>query len=168
MSRALWIVIMPLVAFVLGFVARAHLGEEAKGRGRVTSIGGIFFKARHPQQLKDWYARHLGLHTDRYGTVFEWRRADDSTRKGFTQWSVFSDSTKYFEPSGKDFMINYRVQNLGSLVADLRSGGVTILDTIETYDYGQFVHILDAEGNKIELWQPDDEAYNKISGGATK
>jgi predicted enzyme related to lactoylglutathione lyase len=103
-----------------------------------------------------------------YGTNFEWRQASDSTKKGFTQWSPFSDSTKYFEPSKQDFMINYRVENLVALVKQLEAEGVTIVDKIETYNYGKFVHILDLEGNKVELWEPNDIEYGKFPGGITK
>jgi len=81
---------------------------------------------------------------------------DDSTKKGLTQWNPFKESTKYLEPSTKDFMINYRVENLEVLVEELRKENVTIVDKIEASDYGKFVHILDIEGNKIELWEPKD------------
>ena len=123
---------------------------------RVTSIGGIFFKCNNPDAQKEWYAKHLGLGMDKFGTSFEWRQIDDSTKKGVTQWNPFAEKTKYFEPSTKDFMINYRVENLEALVEELRKENVTIVDKIETYDYGKFVHILDIEGNKIELWEPKD------------
>jgi len=135
---------------------------------KVTGIGGIFFKCKDPKKLKEWYAKNLGLNTDKYGTVFEWRTAADSTKKGYTQWSPFKETTKYFEPSTKDFMINYRVDNLKALVQQLKADSVTVLDTIETYDYGKFVHILDIEGNKIELWEPFDTEYSKILGGVTR
>ena len=86
--------------------------------------------------------------------MFEWREVSDTTKKGVTQWSAFAQTTKYFDPSTKDFMINYRVENLESLVEELRKEGVTVVDTIQTYSYGKFVHIMDIENNKIELWQP--------------
>jgi predicted enzyme related to lactoylglutathione lyase len=121
---------------------------------KVTGIGGIFFKCKDPQKVKEWYKTHLGLNTDQYGAGFEWRESDDATKKGLTQWTPFSDSTTYFDPSVKDFMINYRVENLEKLVEELRKEGVTIVDTMETYDYGKFIHILDLDGNKIELWEP--------------
>jgi predicted enzyme related to lactoylglutathione lyase len=120
---------------------------------KVIGIGGIFFKSKDPQQMKEWYKTHLGMDTNQYGATFEWRHLDDSTKKGATQWSPFADSTKYFEPSTKDFMINYQVENLESLVEELRKEGVTIVDEVESYDYGKFVHIVDIEGNKIELWE---------------
>jgi predicted enzyme related to lactoylglutathione lyase len=88
---------------------------------------------------------------------FDWRTIADSTNKGYTLWSPFSEKAKYFEPSSKDFMINYRVENLETLVEELKKEGVTVLDKMETYDYGKFVHILDAEGNKIELFEPADK-----------
>ncbi len=135
---------------------------------RVTGIGGVFFKCEDPKSMKEWYKKHLGLDTDQYGTSFEWRQGDDPTKYGFTQWSPFAEKTKYFEPSTKDFMINYRVENLELLVEELKKEGVTIVDNIEVFDYGKFVHILDIEGNKIELWEPKDIEYNKIVGGRTK
>ena len=135
---------------------------------KVTGIGGIFFKCKDPDQMKEWYKTHLGLDTDQYGTTFEWRQANDPNQKGFTQWSPFSEKTKYFEPSSKEFMINYRVENLEALVELLKNEGVVITDEIETFEYGKFVHIMDMEGNKIELWEPIDEEYDKSVGGTTK
>jgi len=102
------------------------------------------------------------LNTNQYGAVFEWHQGADSTKKGYTQWSPFKEKTTYFEPSTKDFMINYRVEHIEALVAELKKNGVTVVDTIETYDYGKFVHILDVEGNKLELWQPNDIEYEKM------
>ena len=112
--------------------------------------------------MKEWYQQHLGLNTNQYGAVFEWYQGSDSTKKGFTNWSPFKETTKYFEPSTRDFMIDYRVDDVGALVNELKKSGVTVLDTIETYDYGKFVHILDAEGNKVELWEPHDVEYEKL------
>ena len=135
---------------------------------KVTGIGGIFFKCKNPKKMNQWYKKHLGLNTDEYGTSFEWRLAKDGTKKGFTQWSPFDESTDYFKPSQKEFMINYRVENLEALVEELKNNGVTITDSIESYDYGKFVHILDVEGNKIELWEPNDIECKKIAEGRTK
>lgn len=124
---------------------------------KVTGIGGIFFKCKDPEAMNEWYKTHLGFNLTQYGTSFEWRQAEDSTKKGLTQWTLFKETTKYFEPSAKDYMINYRVENLEALVEELKKENVTIVDNIETYDYGKFVHILDMEGNKIELWEPAGE-----------
>jgi predicted enzyme related to lactoylglutathione lyase len=123
---------------------------------KVTGIGGIFFKCKDPNKMKEWYKTHLGLDAGPYGASFAWRQDEDPTKKGTTQWSPFAETTKYFEPSTKDFMINYRVENLEALVEQLKNEGVTIVDKIESYDYGKFVHIVDMEGNKIELWEPVD------------
>ncbi|MEX0813473.1 MAG: VOC family protein [Chitinophagales bacterium] len=135
---------------------------------RATGIGGIFFKCKDPDKIKAWYKKHLGLNTDQYGTSFEWRQADAPEKKGFLQWSPFSNDTKYFEPSDSPVMINYRVENLEALVEVLKKEGVEILDKIESFEYGKFVHILDIEGNKIELWEPNDIEYDKIVDGRTK
>ena len=124
---------------------------------KVTGIGGVFFKSKDPVATNEWYKTHLGFDVTPYGTSFEWLHADDATKKGTTQWNPFKETTKYFEPSTKDFMINYRVDDLESLVEELKKENVTICDSIESYDYGKFVHILDNEGNKIQLWEPAGE-----------
>lgn len=122
---------------------------------KVTGIGGVFFKCKDALKLKDWYQTHLGFDTNEYGATFEWIEVNQPEKKGATQWSTFPESTTYFDPSKKDFMINYRVENLEKLVEKLKEDGVQILDDISHYDgLGKFVHILDAEDNKIELWEP--------------
>jgi len=121
---------------------------------KVTGIGGVFFKSKDPLAVNEWYKKHLGFDTTPYGTSFEWLEKDDNSKTGVTQWNPFKEDTTYFEPSAKEFMINYRVENLEALVEELKKENVTILDNIETYDYGKFVHILDLEGNKIQLWEP--------------
>lgn len=135
---------------------------------RVTGIGGIFFKVRDPNATKFWYQKHLGLNTDNYGTAFEWRSSENPEKMGFSQWSPMKDDTKYFQPSEKDFMINYRVENLVELVEELKKEGVRILDEVESFDYGKFVHILDPDGHSIELWEPVDEVYDGMVDGRTK
>jgi predicted enzyme related to lactoylglutathione lyase len=123
---------------------------------KVTGIGGVFFKCKDPKKAKEWYNRHLGLDAGDYGASFMWREDAEPEKKGLTQWNTFSETAKMFEPSSKEFMINYRVDNLEALVEELKKEGVTILDKIEAYDYGKFVHILDLEGNKIQLWEPTE------------
>ena len=123
---------------------------------RVTGIGGIFFKSKDPAGMREWYGKHLGFKTDTYGANFETRRGDQPGLKASCVWAPFADNTKYFAPSTKEFMINFRVDNLAGLVGDLRKNGVQILDEIAEYEYGKFVHILDPEGNKVELWEPPE------------
>ncbi len=135
---------------------------------RVTGIGGIFFKSKNLKATKDWYGKHLGLVIDQYGSPFETRNANNPNEINYLEWSVFNEKTDYFEPSTKEFMINYRVQNLVGLVRNLKQSGVTIVDTILTVDYGKFVHIMDADGNKIELWEPVDSVLTKIGSKTTK
>ncbi|MDE5422648.1 VOC family protein [Ancylomarina sp. DW003] len=135
---------------------------------RVTGIGGIFFKCEDPKEMKNWYAKHLGFDTDDYGTSFEWRQTDDTNKKGFSAWSPFDADTKYFEPSKKEFMVNYRVENLEWLLEELKKEGVQVLDEIEAVEYGKFAHIIDPEGNKIQLWEAFDEEYDKMAEARTK
>jgi len=163
MKKTILLIIALATSFGLGFAfSKINTSNNNPTLKRVTGIGGIFFKSKDPKKMKEWYKVHLGINTNQYGAVFEWRRASDSTQKGFSQWSPFKESTKYFEPSTKEFMINYRVADLEKLVAVLKIEGVTILDSIESYDYGKFVHILDEEQNKIELWEPNDKVYEQM------
>ncbi|MDD5360787.1 MAG: VOC family protein [Ignavibacteria bacterium] len=157
MKKVTLIILIIAASFCFGFAFKTIIisqqNKEIKMK-KVTGIGGIFFKCKDPKAVNEWYKAHLGFETSPYGTNFEWRENDDSTKKGITVWNPFPDNTKYFEPSSKDFMLNYRVENLEALVEELKKANVTIVDKIETYDYGKFVHILDIEGNKIELWEP--------------
>lgn len=164
MKKTILAALVLVTTFFLGFAVRAFTDNKPTNASlkRVTGIGGIFFKCKDPKKLREWYQLHLGLNTNQYGCVFEWYQGADSTQKGFTQWSPFNETTKYFNPSIKDYMINYRVADMDALVTQLRLEGVTILDSIETYDYGKFVHIQDLEGNKLELWQPNDVVYEKM------
>lgn len=157
-------------AFCIGWISAdtRNFQEPHQNLRRVTSIGGIFFKCKNPVALKKWYSTHLGLHTGEYGTNFEWRHANDSLQKGYTLWGPFNENTRYFEPSQKQFMINYRVADLLPLVEVLKKEGVTILDEVESFEYGKFVHIMDLEGNKIELWEPNDVEYERFAGAVTK
>tara|TARA_R110002072_G_scaffold123728_2_gene259107 strand:- start:1179 stop:1592 length:414 start_codon:yes stop_codon:yes gene_type:complete len=134
---------------------------ENDKKGRVTGIGGIFFKSKNPEEQRNWYSKNLGLVTDDYGSLFEFREADNPEKKGQLQWSPFDEKTTYFQPSEREFMINYRVVNMEALVEQLKAEGVTICDSIEEFDYGKFVHIMDPEGNKIELWEPTDDAFEE-------
>lgn len=121
---------------------------------KVTGIGGIFFFSDNPKETKEWYSKNLGLVTNDWGSTFESRDLNNPDKVNSLQWSPFKKGDEYFSPSKKEFMINYQVQNIEGLVAKLKENGVTILDDIATYDYGKFVHILDADDNKIELWEP--------------
>ncbi|WP_118953009.1 VOC family protein [Taibaiella helva] len=123
---------------------------------KVTGLGGVFFKCDDPKAMNEWYARHLGLPTGDYGATFEWRQADDPSKTGSTAWCTFPQDTQYFNPSTRPFMINYRVADIAGLVAELKQSGITVVDEIAEYPYGKFVHILDPEGNIIELWEPID------------
>lgn len=165
MKKTLILILAFSITFSLGFgfnsIFTKSITDEPTIR-KVTGIGGIFFKCKDPKKLRAWYQTNLGFNTNQYGAVFEWRQGADTTKKGFTQWSPFNEKTKYFEPSTKDFMINYRVENLEELMAQLKMNGVTVTDTIETVEYGKFVHIMDIEGNKIELWEPNDSEFEKL------
>ncbi|MXV51391.1 VOC family protein [Pedobacter sp. HMF7647] len=124
---------------------------------KVTGIGGIFFFSDNPKEAREWYSKNLGLETNDYGSTFESRNVNKPEEINSLQWSPFKQGSEYFAPSKKEFMINYRVQNIEGLVEKLKENGVTVLDSVATYDYGKFIHIMDPEGNKIELWEPSED-----------
>ena len=126
-------------------------------KNRVTGIGGLFFKTNDPKKTKEWYQKHLGFNTDDWGCTFWWK--DKEGNNASTQWSPFKDDTDYFKPSKKPFMFNYRVENLHELLTELKKEGVTIVGEPQEFEYGKFGWILDNDGNKIELWEPKDDAF---------
>ena len=131
---------------------------------KVTGIGGVFFKCKDPVATRAWYAKNLGLVTNEYGSLFEFRNADRPEEKNYLQWTTFSKKSQYFDG---DLMVNYRVENLEALLEELKAAGVTIVDGIDEYEYGKFAHILDNEGNKIELWEPVDSVFTREYEGET-
>lgn len=120
---------------------------------KVTGIGGVFFKCKDADAMRDWYQKHLNINAGQHGAQFHWRESD-SNKEASTTWSLFAEDTTYFSPSDKSFMINYRVDDLVALIAELRKEGVEIVGDIQTYDFGKFAWVIDPEGNKVELWEP--------------
>lgn len=120
---------------------------------RVTGIGGVFFKSTDPAAMREWYTKHLGFSNNQYGTTFEWRDAGQPEKTGTTVWNPFKQDTSYFAPSTKDFMINLRVDDLEWLLQELKKEGIEQIGEMQVYEYGKFAHIVDPEGNKIELWE---------------
>lgn len=161
MKKTILITLAFVTTFCLGFAFKTVTTQKDEFK-KVTGIGGIFFKCKDPKKMREWYRDNLGFNTNQYGSVFEWRQATDSSKKGYSQWSPFSEKTKYFEPSTKDFMINYRVADMDRLLVELKKANVTITDSVQSVEYGKFVHIMDIEGNKIELWEPNDVEYEKL------
>ena len=145
-----------------------NTNSTADNTPKVTGIGGIFFFSDNPQETKEWYAKNLGLEINEWGSSFEFRNANRPGEINYLQWSPFKTGSEYFAPSKKEFMINYRVQNIEGLVNKLKENGVTVVDEIESFEYGKFVHIMDSEGNKIELWEPVDSVFTNMGGKTTK
>lgn len=139
-----------------------------RAKDRVSGIGGVFFKARNPEETALWYEEHLGIQMEPVGpgidgrvgqtqersATFQWRHLENPDKVGMTVWAAFPESTRYFSPGKASFMINYRVADLDALLEALREEGVSIDDHRADFDYGRFAWITDPEGNRIELWQP--------------
>lgn len=135
---------------------------------KITGIGGVFFFSDDPVKTRQWYAENLGLITDDYGAVFEFRNANRPDEVNYLRWSPFETGSDYLAPSGKEFMINYRVQNIEGMVRKLKGNGATVLGGIETYPYGKFVYVMDPDGNKMELWEPVDSVLTQMGGETNK
>lgn len=153
MKKSIFITLAIATSFCFGVAFKTVITPQ-NAKPKVTGIGGIFFKCKDPKKMRDWYQRHLGLNTNAYGATFEWYQDVGGAKKRISQWTPFKETTKYFEPSAKDYMINYTVDHLPELVEQLKADSVAIVDKMETVSYGKFIHILDVEGNKIELWEP--------------
>jgi predicted enzyme related to lactoylglutathione lyase len=135
---------------------------------KVTGIGGIMFTSKNPKATMDWYGKNLGLAIDAWGSPFEFRNANRPDEINYLIWSPQKEGTDIFKSYNKDFIINYRVQNIEGLIKMFKANGVNILDTLQTYDYGKFISIMDPEGNKIELWEPVDSVMTKMGEKTTK
>ncbi|TNE97021.1 MAG: VOC family protein [Bacteroidetes bacterium] len=129
---------------------------------KVTGIGGVFFFSENPEEARQWYSDNLGFDVNEWGATFQSRNIDRPDEINHLQWSPFQTDSEYFQPSSKPYMINYRVQNIEGLIEKLRANGVVMLDEIASYDYGKFVHVMDPEGNKIELWEPVDQVFTDM------
>ncbi|MGH8082856.1 MAG: VOC family protein [Lysobacter sp.] len=127
---------------------------------RVHGLGGVFFKSRDPATLSAWYARHLDVGGQGWGgALFSWKR-EDTGGDACTVWSPFAESTEYFNPSDKPYMLNFRVDDLAATLQALREEGCQVLDRYEESEQGKFGYVVDPEGGLIELWEsaPDDAA----------
>ena len=133
---------------------------------RVTGIGGVFFKTKDPKATRNWYQKHLGIQCpDNFGGIFEWRKTSNPDQVGYTVWGPFQENSDYFEPSKKDYMFNYRVENIRELLSVLKEEGVQVVGEIQEFDYGKFAWILDLDGNKIELWEPAEGSFDDLYKG---
>ena len=168
-SIVLGMLLMLCLGVALGFSKKTNNINASKNRAdnsastvdttpKATGIGGIFFFSDNPKETQEWYAKNLGLEINKWGaSSFEFRNVNKPEEIGSLQWKPFKNGSNYFSPSKKDFMIDYRVQNIEGIVDKIKENGGTIVDTISSYEFGKFVHIMDAEGNKIELWEPVDK-----------
>ncbi|MBC7931789.1 MAG: VOC family protein [Rubrivivax sp.] len=120
---------------------------------KVKGIGGVFFKTQDSKRLREWYAQHLGLETESWGTAFHWRDSEDPTRKNFTVLGLFKNDTDYFGPGPLDHMLNFIVEDLEAFRRQLSDSGLEVSDTVED-ENGRFAWVTDPDGRRIELWQP--------------
>jgi predicted enzyme related to lactoylglutathione lyase len=128
---------------------------EGDDMAKVIGIGGVFFWSGDPERLYNWYEKHLGLHRTPGGVVlFPWRQAEGEGPDRMTVWSLFPKDADYFGPAKPAFMVNYIVDDLDGMVADLRAAGAAVEDRQEESEYGRFAWVTDPEGNRVELWQP--------------
>lgn len=122
----------------------------------IRGIGGVFFKSKNPKELQQWYEEKLGLKPDKQGYIyFMW---EDLAAPGYTLWAPFPEDTKYFQPSQAESMINFVVSEIDQFVKELRAKGVGVDERgVETTEQGKFAWCMDPDGNRIELWEPNEE-----------
>jgi predicted enzyme related to lactoylglutathione lyase len=122
---------------------------------RITGIGGVFLKSKGDSAaLAAWYRTHLGLVLEDFGgAILKWPD-DQAEDRGLNVWHVAARDSQWFSPSDSTFMINYRVDNLDELLAQLRADGIAIVAGPESHENGKFAWIMDPDGNKVELWEP--------------
>jgi predicted enzyme related to lactoylglutathione lyase len=122
---------------------------------RVIGIGGVFFKSRDPAALKQWYVDNLGIQPDDGGYVsFGWTAQARAGKEAFTVWGPFPETTEYFNPSARPFMVNFCVADLDRMLAQLKANGCDVDEKTEEYEYGKFGWVMDPDGTRIELWEP--------------
>lgn len=124
---------------------------------KVIGIGGIFFKHKNPSAMKLWYQDVLGMTTNDYGVLFEFNGGQKN--RGYLQLGTFDEKSDYFGADSQQAMINFRVDDLVSFQQQLISKKVKIVDELESFSYGKFLHIEDPDGNRIELWEPIDSEF---------
>jgi catechol 2,3-dioxygenase-like lactoylglutathione lyase family enzyme len=157
---ALGLLLLISASIIEGQQVQSSQPEKSKSpvkteqRGRILGIGGVFFKSANRDQMREWYAKHLGLADKGQGAMLPWREHDDPQKEHVTVWTVFPTSTNYFDPSQAPFMINYVVDDLDALLDRLKQEGVKIDAKRMNESYGRFAWIYDLDGNKIELLQP--------------
>jgi predicted enzyme related to lactoylglutathione lyase len=122
---------------------------------RVTGLGGVFFKANDPAALGAWYEKHLGFRVHEWGGAqFLWSEDHGPATQAYNVWSLFKADTTHFAPSEKPFMVNFRVDDLHALLAELRAAGCAVDAKVHEDEYGKFGWVMDPEGNRLELWEP--------------
>ena len=140
-------------SLVLGCMS---MGSATESPGHITGIGGVFFKSKDPKALAAWYRDVLGLPLEAWGGAA--LRYDAPSHPPVLVWNAFAQADKYFEPSTREFMINYAVDDLDAFLAKLKAKGVTPLKRDDQDPSGKFAWIMDPDGNKLELWEPKKEA----------
>ena len=127
--------------------------------GRALGLGGIFFRSKDPARLGTWYAENLGLQIEAWGSTHGTSFAPkDMPPSGFTVWSAFAADTEYFGDSGQGHMINLVVDDLDAALDNVSAGGATVIEEREEHDFGRFGWFVDPDGNRVELWEPPEEA----------
>ncbi|MCB9252205.1 MAG: VOC family protein [Flavobacteriales bacterium] len=121
---------------------------------KVIGLGGVFYKVKDPEATRNWYAKHLGIKSESWGTVFQWKDAFGGSHDGYSVWSQFKKDSTYFNPSDSSFMINFIVDDLFALLDELKISGIECIGEPTNDEFGKFGWIMDPDGIKIELWEP--------------
>lgn len=126
--------------------------------GKVIGLGGVFIKFKDPDAMREWYKNILGLDVNDYGVLFSFNT--QTAPKGYLQLGTFPQESEYFGSAEQQVMLNFRVDNITMIIERLQQNKVLIVNEIQEYEYGKFLHIEDPENNRIELWEPIDQAFS--------
>jgi predicted enzyme related to lactoylglutathione lyase len=147
-----------LFAIMLGSIVMSA-SIAAQPVGQITGVGGIFFKSKDPKALMAWYRDVLGIKVESWGGAQ--MRYDAPNHPPALILTAFDQSTKELEPSQREFMLNFAVDNLDVFLERIKTKGVVILSRDDNDPFGKFASIVDPEGIKIQFWEPKPEPESK-------
>lgn len=133
--------------------------SEPPNRRRVVGIGGVFLRSKEPKRLARWYRDHLGMAIDNQVVTYEWLSPRHDHRRGATVWAALPSDDRDWGRGHPTAMVNYRVENLDQVLAELKQEGVEVDGKTEESEYGRFGWVTDPDGNRVELWEPPKSSY---------
>jgi predicted enzyme related to lactoylglutathione lyase len=148
-----------LLSVVAVLAVLTPMSLSAEPAGKITGVGGVFFKSKDPKALMAWYRDVLGIPVESWGGAM--LSYDAPKHPPVLILNAFKEASDYMEPSKRDFMLNFAVDDLSAFLDRLKAKGVPILKRDDSDAGGKFAWIVDPDGTKIEFWEPKAEAGPK-------